>query len=145
MKTIKEMNDDYANGGYKSTEDPTVPAADPSVDLSIVVGHPSANPSVDSQHVSVFADTIKAVSYTSDSSVVAFDVVFSVTCSYPETGKVETYQVVKRIGVDKMKLLNDAKSSVPISIVEQEQPKKELAPEKFIVSKERARAIAGLK
>ena len=145
--TINEMDDSYANGGYQSmsVELPPVPSITTpdgvGVDPAIVMGSPDTG-ALDPKNVTVYANSINPVSYMGDSTIVAFDVVFSVGCVCPESGRTETYQVVKRIGVDKMKLANDAKSSTPVSIVEAKVP---AAPEKFLISKERMRTIAGLK
>lgn len=139
---VTEMDDGYANDGH-ATMAIELPSVTTSVgDQSMTIGAPMANPGLDPATVTVYAESINAVSYGGDSTVVAFDVVFSISCVCPESGRTESYKVVKRIGVDKMKLANDAKSSVPVSIVEAKAP---AVREQFLVSKERARVFAGLK
>lgn len=112
---------------------------DNDADDSIVVGDPVGN-MMDPSSVTIYANTISPVSYSSDSAIVAFDVVFSVGCVCPD-GKTSTYQVVKRIGVDKMKMANDAKMTTPVSIVEAKQPEKVIMAG---VTTARFKALAGL-
>jgi hypothetical protein len=141
---IKEMDDSYANAGanYASLPAAEVPITVPDgdvVDASIVIGAPTVA-ALDPSHISVFANSINPVSYANDSAIVAFDVVFSVGIVCPDSGRTETFQVVKRIGVDRMKMANDAKSTTPVSIVEAKKPVQEGG-----VSTARFRALAGLK
>jgi len=93
------------------------------------------------EHVYVYANGITLVSSAPDSTIVSFDVVFSVNCTDPNSGAVSAYQVVKRIGVDKMKMVNDAKMSTPISIVEAKAATK--TPMGLTTA--RIKALAGLK
>lgn len=124
MSTTNEMSDDYANGGYKAME-PSIAVSlpvttpDDSYDASIAVGSPESD--VAAKFVSVYPTSITPVSYATDDPIVTFDIVFSVTCS--EDGIVKTYQVVKRIGIDRHKIAQDAKQTVPISVVEEKAPK----------------------
>lgn len=88
----------------------------PAEDPSIVVGSPdnSRAPSC----ISIYAESITASgSYDSESPVCTFDVVFNVGIREGDTSK--TYRVVKRIGIDKVKLACDAECSSPVSIVEE--------------------------
>lgn len=116
-----------------------LPAVDePSIDPYVVIGSPdnSRHPSV----VSVYAESITSSgSYDPESEVCTFDVVFSVGIREGDTSK--TYRVVKRIGVDKVKLACDAECSSPVSIVEHAtEAKKALAA----AQAKRFRQIAGL-
>ena len=145
---VNEMDDGYADGAQAAmtVSLPPVPVMTTpdgqGIDPSMVMGSPTVNPSMEAKDVTVYANSINPVAYTGDSAIVAFDVIFSVATICPESGRTETYQVVKRIGVDKMKLAHEAKSATPVSIVEAKQS----APaEQFLVSKERARRIAGLR
>lgn len=89
------------------------------------------------EDVTVYANSINPVSSmgSTGSPVVAFDVVFSVGINCGE-GQCKTYQVVKRIGIDKCKMAADAESSTPVSIVESKKPGVDTA--------KRFRILAGL-
>ena len=114
---------------------------DDSPDGSIAVGDPVSN-MMDPKNVTIYANSITPVTYSSDSSIVAFDVVFSVGCIDQESGSSSTYQVVKRIGVDKMKMVNAAKLTTPVSIVE--AVKEPSVKDTFGISTARFKALAGL-
>ena len=116
---------------------------DVSPDGSIAIGAPAAAPGMDPKSVYIYANSINPVSSMDDSNIVAFDIVFSVSCSCPDTGTASTYQVVKRIGIDKMKMADAAKSTTPISIVEAKQP--EPPKPSLRMSTDRFKALAGLK
>ena len=137
---VSEMDDSYANGDYKAMSAAiSLPVIATSDDPVMTMGDPTTE--MDMKNVTVYANSINPVSYVGDDPIVAFDVVFSVgmTCS---DGSTKTYQVVKRFGVDRMKMANDAMHSTPVSIVEAKKP---ASQERFLVSTERARAMAGLK
>ena len=134
-----ENDSNYADYPSMTIELPSTPSIP--YDDSVTMGSPAVSPSLEAKDVTVYALSINPVSSMGDSPIVAFDVIFSVNCTCPESGRAETYQVVKRIGVDKLKLANTAKSSTPISIVE---AKATPAPTSFL-STDRARVIAGLK
>jgi hypothetical protein len=122
---VTEMDDGYADGGYTTMSPPqvfqlpTVTTPDATPDPSITIGAPTST--ADMKNVYVYANSINPVSSMGDDPIVAFDVVFSVSCTCPD-GTTKTYQVVKRIGVDKMKMAADAESTTPISIVEAKKP-----------------------
>lgn len=112
--------------------------ASPAVDPSVAIGSPdnSRHPSV----ISVYAESIQpSGAYDPDCAVCTFDVVFNVGIREGDTSK--TYRVVKRIGIDKVKLACDAECSTPVSIVEDksEQKKAEAA-----ATARRFRILAGL-
>lgn len=138
-----EMDDSYANGDYQSMDMPTIPMVVPitsdSEDSTIAIGSPVSDQH-DVKNVTVYANSITPVSYGDSDPVVAFDVVFSVGI-FCGDGSTKTYQVVKRIGVDRMKMAADAQSTTPVSIVEEKKPLKE---DKFF-STARMMALAGLK
>ncbi len=116
--------------------DASVPA--PAEDPSIVVGSPdnSRHPSC----VSVYAESITmSGAYSEESPVCTFDVVFNVGIREGETSK--TYRVVKRIGIDKVKLACDAECSSPVSIVEE---KAEARKAEAAATAKRFRILAGL-
>ena len=80
MSKLNEMSDDYANGGYRSmtVELPSQTAEGPTAmpdgyDTSVVMGAPTASPSMSPSNVTVYANSITPVSYGGDSTVVAFD------------------------------------------------------------------------
>lgn len=102
-----------------------------------------AHKDIDPESVYVYANSINPASTAGDGNMVAFDVIFSVSMSTPDTGTSHTFQVVKRICVDKMKMAHEAKMSTPVSVVESVKPE----PEKFAmnVSTARFKQLAGLK
>lgn len=121
----------------------TGPVADapmpaPEVDQSVVIGSPdnSRQPSC----ISVYAESIQpSGSYDPECAVCTFDVVFNVGIREGEMSK--TYRVVKRIGIDKVKLACDAECSTPISIVEEKSQQKK---EEAAATAKRFRILAGL-
>lgn len=139
---ISEMDDDYANGGYASMAD-----SDHEISMgltkdvasnSVVMGDPVS--SIAPQNIYVSANAISACTYDAENPIASFDVVFSVHIT-ADDGTSKTYQIIKRIGVDRKKIADEAMRSVPTSVIEAKQ-----APqEKFLISKERARQMAGLK
>ena len=107
-------------------------------DDSVVMGNPnnSRHPSC----ISVYAETISpSGSYDPECEVCTFDVVFNVGIREGEISK--TYRVVKRIGVDKVKLACDAECSSPVSIVEEKAQEKKAAS---AAQAKRFRVLAGL-
>lgn len=139
---INEMDDDYANGGYSSMsiELPPVPITPDSNDSTIAIGTPVGTQG-ESKNITVYANSISTVSYGDNDPVVAFDVVFSVGIVCPESGSTKTYQVVKRIGIDRQKMAADAEYGAPVSIVE---AKTVAEPGAFLTNTARLRALAGL-
>jgi hypothetical protein len=145
MEQTPEMEIGYTGGDFTDDQVVSLPMAMPadvSADPSVVIGAPQSEAEL--SQISVFAQSINAVSYQQDSPIAAFDVVFSVSIINSE-GCAKTYQVVKRIGVDRMKIAQDAESSTPVSIVEAKQPEQPIIAEAHLVSKARALAIAGIK
>ena len=135
--SVTEMDDSYADGGYSSMvglpADMSITSQDPTV-------IPAVLPTSSVKNITVYANSISAVSYSDDDPIVAFDVVFSVGTVCPESGTTKTYQVVKRIGVDREKMACDAQTSTPVSIVEAKKPLKEGRG----ISTARFKALAGL-
>jgi len=128
-------------------------AYDDATDSTIVVGKPMH--SHDPARISVYAQSINPVSggwATASSAqtapaaekpadaVAVFDVVFSVGIDCGD-GVTKTYQVVKRIGIDKCKIACDAECTTPVSVVESKNEQK-LA--EAAATKKRFRVLAGL-
>lgn len=103
----------------------TTPDSTP--DDAIAMGTPV--PPVEEKRISVYANGIREVSFDLDDPVAAFDVTFRVCVVQGDTTK--TYQVVKRIGVDKLKIANDAETTTPISIVEAKKPTNGIPTSRF--------------
>lgn len=118
--------------------DMEAPMPEPEIDTSVVVGSPDNNRPA--SVISVYADSITpSGSYDEASTVCTFDVVFNVGIREGDTSK--TYRVVKRIGIDKVKLACDAECSAPVAIVEHvAEARKALAA----AQAKRMRQIAGL-
>jgi len=131
---VNEMDDSYADGGYAAMVN--LPATPLSTTDSTITVSPAVSPV---KNVTVYANSINPVSYGDDDPIVAFDCVFSVGIVCPDTGSTKTYQVVKRIGVDRMKMAADAESTTPVSIVEAKKPGQ------FLTSTARLKALSGLK
>jgi hypothetical protein len=95
----------------------------------------------DPRSVTVYANTITPVQSASmDDAIACFDVVFSVGIDCGE-GVCKTYQVVKRIGIDKCKMACDAECSSPVSVVES---KTDALKEAATATRKRFRVLAGL-
>ena len=118
---------------------------------SMVVGAPQHDH--DPAKVTVYANNISPVTgnwnqpVPSDggpapevSPVAVFDIVFSVGVDCGG-GVTKTYQVVKRIGIDKCKIACEAECSTPVSVVESQS--EELKAE-AAATKKRFRILAGL-
>lgn len=112
------------------------PAMDSAVD-SVAIGSPTREQ--DPKNITVYSNSITPVTYQSSDAVAAFDVVFSVGIMC-EDGSTKTYQVVKRIGIDKCKIACEAECSTPVSIVES----KRAAIAEAAETKSRFRKLAGL-
>jgi hypothetical protein len=118
---------------------------------SVVVGDPVDYPppatEVPKRTISVYANSINAVSYDVSGEVACFDIVFSVGIMDSDGSACKTYQVVKRIGIDKEKIAGEVKDSSPVTVVEasKPEPKKVINEGRSKPSElERFRRIAGL-
>lgn len=101
-----------------------------------------ANNDMTPSSISVYAHSINPTSYMGDDNIASFDVIFSISITDQATGSITTHQVVKRIGVDKMKMAYNAKMTTPVSVVEAKKP----APkEESRISSDRIKALAGVK
>lgn len=112
--------------------------SDAAVDPSVVIGSPdnSRHPSC----ISVYAESITmSGAYDTESPICTFDVVFNVGIREGEVSK--TYRVVKRIGLDKVKLACDAECSAPVSIVEEKTQERKA---EAAATAKRFRILAGL-
>lgn len=110
----------------------------PSIDSSAVIGSPMTprEPSC----ISVYAESIlQSGAYDPECNVCSFDVVFNVGIREGDISK--TYRVVKRIGIDKVKLACDAECSTPISVVEHNEEAKKA---EAAATAKRFRILAGL-
>lgn len=128
--------------GMTFATDAEIPAAISSDadDSSIVVGTPSGSQR-EPKNITVYANNITPIQYGGDDPIVAFDVSFSVgvVC---EGGETKTYQIIKRIGIDRLKIAAEAEATVPVSIVEAVKPE---AKKKGLYTTEQFRLLAGLK
>lgn len=126
-------------GTTTSTEQGTAMQDDVEMSDSMVIGAPASMH--DPKSITVYANSINPVSYSGDvDGVAAFDVVFSVGMNCAD-GTCKTYQVVKRIGIDKIKIAHEAESSTPVSIVEARVEAKKAAA---LAEAKRFRVLAGL-
>lgn len=114
----------------------TMPAD--SYDDSMVIGDPTSD--YDASKITIYANNISSVNTMGEENgIVAFDIVFSVGINCGDSTK--TYQVVKRIGIDKCKLAGDAERSTPVSVVEQQS---NALKEEAAATRKRFRRLAGL-
>jgi hypothetical protein len=117
-------------------QDQKVPAS--YADETMVIGSPHM--SHDASCISICAESIQPCGgYDPECEVCTFDVIFNVCIREGDTSK--TYRVIKRIGIDKIKLACDAECSAPISIVES---KTEALKEQASATTQRFRRLAGL-
>lgn len=86
------------------------------------------------KRISVYAKSIDSVSYDDSNPIAYFDLTFSVNIFDESFSK--TYQVVKRIAIDREKLALEAGAGKEVSIVESKEP--------ALLNKKRARILAGL-
>jgi hypothetical protein len=107
-------------------------------DETMVIGSPDM--SRHASAVNVYAESIQpSGGYDPECEVCTFDVIFNVCIQEGETSK--TYRVVKRIGIDKVKLACEAECSAPVSIVES---KAAALKEQANATTRRFRHLAGL-
>lgn len=106
-------------------------------DDCVTVGAPTVN----SKNVVVYADKISSVSFDETELIAFFDVTLCVAI-IAEDGKSKTYQVVKRIGIDKQRIAAEAEKTIPITIVESQQ--KITEDKQRVETVKRARRLAGL-
>lgn len=131
--TVSPM-DVSPNVSYETAADAPISVPDESV----TIGSPYTERSP--ADISVYSQSITPVSFAHDAGIVAFDIVFSVgiVCD-GNTSK--TYQIIKRIGIDKVKLAADAENGTPLSIVESTSTALKKDAE---ATKHRFRRLAGL-
>ena len=108
-------------GGYEA-EMPAYPTVNDVNELPLVSTDVAALPmgSYSPAQITIYSNNITPVAYNPDDTINAFDIVFSVQIA--EGVGTKTYQVVKRIGIDKVKLAQQAQSSTPITVVESKKP-----------------------
>lgn len=108
---------------------------------SLAIGSPAPMPA-ESKRISVYPNGITAISFSGDDNgVAAFDIVFSVGISC-EDGSTKTYQVVKRIGIDKQKIASEVEGTQPTTVVESQEVQTARANKTATIK--RARRLAGL-
>ncbi|MBT9137510.1 MAG: hypothetical protein DDT31_00041 [Syntrophomonadaceae bacterium] len=91
-------------------------------------------------NITVNPNGITTAQFGGNEEVAHFDIVFTV-CINCGDGVSKTYQVVKRIGVDKCKIAQEASYSTPVSIVES---KNTALQEEASATRTRFRKLAGL-
>jgi hypothetical protein len=69
------------------------------------------------EDITVYSQSITPTAYNQEDAMASFDIVFSVGVRCGD-GSSKTYQVVKRISLDKCKLAAEAETSTPVSVVE---------------------------
>lgn len=113
---------DYVqNNGYDTTAASVMSPAGMGDDVAIAVGDVAeSDPSMDPSKITVYAGNISPVSYSDTDPISCFDVVFTVGIN--DGGSSKTYQVVKRIGIDKIKIAAQASAGAPVSVVEGIKP-----------------------
>jgi hypothetical protein len=98
----------------------------------------------DPSKITVYSTSISPVSYSDSDTLACFDVVFSVGINCGE-GSSKTYQIVKRIGIDKLKIAAQVQNNQPVSVVENAPVKDVKKPVTESISHaKRMRTLAGL-
>jgi hypothetical protein len=82
----------------------------------VVVGEPECKP-VDASKINVFIDRFSQNTFNNVDAVATFDVVFTVQ-AVNDDGSCNQYSVIRRIGVDKISLLNSVACVPPVTVVE---------------------------
>lgn len=122
-----ELNNPVTEDPVMQLVPPPITTPDSAPDETIAIGAPASSASL--RNVSVYAENISPVAYDQDDPIAAFDVVFCVCIVNDMNAK--TYKVVKRIGVDRMKMADDAATTTPISIVESKKPTNGIPTSRF--------------
>ena len=134
---------DYVmNNGYDTAPVGVMSASGAGDDAAIAIGDIAANdPTMDPSKITVYAGNISPVSYSGSDPISCFDVVFTVGINCDGVSK--TYQVVKRIGIDKCKIAAQASANAPVSVVE--SVKETIQQTKPVISEvQKFRRLAGL-
>lgn len=141
--------DEYATSQAYS-DDAAVVLSPDNDHSAMTIGNPVPADAQDPKMISVFSSSISPISYgQSDEAVAAFDVVFSVGIACAD-GTSKTYQIVKRIGIDKVKIAAEVSNGAPVSIVEAKEAPVETTPKTIkesvtrISNTTRFRQLAGL-
>ncbi len=109
------------NNGYAGSAAAVMSPAGVGDDYAIAVGDVAETDSgMDASKITVYAGNISPVSYNDSDPIACFDVVFTVGMNCD--GQSKTYQVVKRIGIDKVKIAAQASAGAPVSVVEAIKP-----------------------
>ena len=139
---------DYVmNNGYDTSAAGVMSASGAGDDVSIAIGDVADTDSaMDPSKITVYAGSISSVSYGETDPIACFDVVFTVGMNCD--GRSETYQVVKRIGIDKVKIAAQASAGSPVSVVESVKPvevvKESKQTKSVITDVQKFRRLAGL-
>jgi len=98
-------------------QDVTV-SAEPEFSSDVALGEPSCD-TLQPSHISVFADKVCPNQYCGeDERVISMDIVFVVNIYNTKTFMTESYNVVRRIGVDKLSLAQSAMCTTPMAVLE---------------------------
>jgi hypothetical protein len=138
--------DEFSLGSIPFVATPSEVPADSAMamanDPTMAIGSP-APAHVDPKTITVYANSINPISFSGDADgVAAFDIVFSVGVNCGETSK--TYQVVKRIGIDKARIAAEVENAQPMSIVEAKPAPVVEEKKQVITEVQRMRRLAGL-
>ena len=133
--------------GYSSSAAAIMSPSGYGDDVSIAIGDVAdTDPALDASKITVYAGSISAVSYSESDPIACFDVVFTVGMNCD--GQSKTYQVVKRIGIDKIKIAAQASAGSPVSVVESVKPikvvKESQQTKSVITDVQKFRRLAGL-
>ena len=139
---------DYVmNNGYDTSAAGVMSAQGVGDDVAIAIGDVAETDSaMDASKITVYAGNITPVSYNDTDLIACFDVVFTVGMNCD--GQSKTYQVVKRIGIDKIKIAAQASAGAPVSVVESIKPvevvKESQQSKSGITDVQKFRRLAGL-
>lgn len=109
-----------------------------------IVPAPAVTVEVPKEEIYVYASSIEPVSFSAESDVCPFDIALVVEVKCKDANGVDsikTYKINKRIAFDKVKLLQNAMVSVPVTMVEGEKANAKSALKEHI---QNMKTLAGL-
>jgi hypothetical protein len=137
-------------GDSMGAEVPAYSSSCPMYDVTADVDLPAdVAPSCD--HINVSVDSASQTTWNTKDQMTNVDIVLTVSITDPETGNVNSYKVVKRISMDKLKLAVQVENETPYQIVEAKTPEQEAeilaeaqAQQRALKAAARARQLAGI-
>lgn len=125
---------------YDAQDSVSFSTHDGAEDDTVTIGAPAPSTGyTDPSRVAITANTPKLNSFNSTHAVATFDIVFDVTIAN-DAGGFDSYQIVKRIGVDKCRIAEEARTNETVSVVESKSAYKSITESQVY----KMRKLAGL-